>query len=77
MKADNMGIATSQGFPDALSGAAFCGKNKAVLLLADDKALLNSEFAKAYKNTIETAYVFGGQNAVGANTWNALVNSLK
>ena len=77
MNADNMGVATSQNYPDALAGAALCGYKNSVLILADDKAMDNASFPKTYKSKIQTAYVFGGTSAVGNKTWNALVASTK
>ena len=77
LSADKMGVATSQNFPDALAGAAFCGNNNAVLVLADDNAMDNTSFPKTYKSTIKTGYIFGGEFAVGVKTWNALVASVK
>lgn len=76
LSANRMGVATSQNFPDALGGAALCGYNKSVLVLADDKASLNSSFPSPYKSAISRAYVFGGKSAVGIKTWNALVRSV-
>ena len=70
---NKMGVATSQNFPDALAGAAFCGHNNSVLILADDKAIANATFPARYKDQISIAYVFGGESAVGMRTWNALV----
>lgn len=77
MTANNMGVATSQSFPDALTGAAFCGHNNSVLVLADDRAMENASFPTLYKASIQRAFVFGGESAVGINTWNALVDSVK
>ena len=72
-----MGVATSQNYPDALAGAALCGHNKAVLVLADDKATANTSFPKAYKGSIIKGYVFGGTSAVGKKTMNMLNNAVK
>ena len=77
MTANKMGVASSQTYPDALAGAALCGINKSVLVLADDKALDNGSFPKAYKAQIKKGYVFGGESAVGKKTWTALNNSTK
>ena len=70
---DKMGIATSQNYPDALAGAALCGKNRSVLLLADDKAMAGVSFPAKYKSDINRAYVFGGTFAVGIKTFTHLV----
>ena len=77
MSADQMGVATSQNYPDALAGAAFCGVKNSVLILADDKATANTSFPTAYKNKITKGYVFGGTSAVGERTVNMLDNALK
>ena len=77
MTANKMGVATSQNYPDALAGAALCGYNKSVLVLADDNAMTNASFPKLYKNNISQGYVFGGELAVGRKTFEALENSLK
>ena len=73
MSADNMGVATSQNYPDALAGAAFCGHKNSVLVLADDKAMKNANFPANYKDTITKGYVFGGSFAVGVKTFTYLV----
>ena len=77
MNIDGMGVATSQNYPDALAGAAFCGHKGAVLVLADDKASTNASFAKAYKNDFKTGYVFGGESAVGKKTMQLLNKAVK
>ena len=59
----NMAYATSQDFPDALAGAALCGRNKSVLLLCDDRASGNLVFSTQNKAGIEQGYVFGGKLA--------------
>ncbi len=77
LSANRMGVATSQNFPDALGGAALCGHNKSILVLADDKANLNATFPALYKSVIRQGYVFGGPSAVGVSTWNTLVTSVE
>lgn len=72
MAANKMGVATSQNYPDALAGAALCGRNHAVLLLADDKAMGNTSFPKRYKDVFANGYIFGGTAAVGNKTLKAL-----
>lgn len=76
LSANKMGVATSQNYPDALAGAALCGFNNAVLVLADDKAMTNTTFPTPYKSSIKTAYVFGGKSAVGDKTLNQLKASV-
>ena len=68
VEVNQMGVATSQNYPDALAGAAFCGHNNAVLVLADDKALKNAYFPTGYKSRIKRGYIFGGTAAVGNTT---------
>ena len=77
MSADQMGVATSQNYPDALAGAAFCGSKNSVLILADDKATANTSFPAAYKNNITKGYIFGGPSAVGEKTVKMLTDALK
>ena len=69
---NNMGVATSQNYPDALAGAAFCGFKRSVLILADDKATQNTSFPADYAGTIKKGFVFGGETAVGKKTLNLL-----
>ncbi len=75
LSANKMGVATSQNYPDALAGAALCGHNRSILVLADDKAMGNASFPSAYRDVIETGYVFGGKFAVGDKTMDALNRS--
>ena len=77
MTANNMGVATSQNYPDALAGAAFCGLYNSVLVLADDKATYNTKFPKPYKDKMYYGYVFGGESAVGKKTWDLLEESTR
>ena len=70
MSVKNMGVATAQGYWDALTGAALCGKNNAVLTLADDKGHYDAcSFATSQRRTMGSALVFGGAAAVGATTF--------
>lgn len=67
MGLSNMGVATGQGFHDALAGAALCGKKGSVLVLADER---NSEAALKYlgkdaQSVVIHGYIFGGEAAVG------------
>jgi putative cell wall-binding protein len=68
----SMAFATSQNFPDALAGAAFCGKRKSVLLLCDDKAADNLGFATEHASGIRTGYVFGGDLAFSEDLFDKL-----
>lgn len=73
MSTSNLSVACGANFPDALAGAAFCGKNNSVLLLADSTNTSNvSGFIAQNKASITSGYVFGGEAAVSANVWNML-----
>ncbi len=73
-----MGVATTNGYWDALSGAALCGLNGSVLVLAGDaNAHSISGFVKTHATEIGAAYVFGGEAAIDAATYQALQNAVK
>ena len=73
MACARMGVATTNGYWDALSGAALCGLNDSVLVLAGDAdAHSISGFVQSHKSEIVTAYVFGGEAALDSATYNAL-----
>ena len=66
MSTDKMGVATINGYWDALTGAALCGKNHSVLVLADDyKTQAVDQIMKPNKDSIRSYYIFGGERAVG------------
>ena len=73
MSANNMAIATGWGYTDALAGAALCGKQNSVMVLADNtnQTAINDVVA-ANKQSIKNYYIFGGTSAVGENATNAL-----
>lgn len=65
MTADRMGVATTGGYWDALTGAALCGRNGSVLALVnDDEAAQVSTFVGNHAGSMRTGYVFGGSAAV-------------
>ena len=73
MSADNVGVATTNGYWDALSGAPFCGKLGSVIVLVDgERASTISGFVKSHASDIADVYVFGGPAAVSVPTRNAL-----
>ena len=74
---NGMGVATSQNYPDALAGAALCGHNNSVLVLADDKAMKNTSFPAPYKEDFDKGYVFGGTLAVSDKVLEALTAAVK
>ena len=69
----NMAFATSLNFPDALGGAALCGKNASVLLLCNEGADGNLSFATERVAGIDTGYVFGGTYAFSERLYDRLL----
>ena len=68
MSASGIGVATAGGYWDALCGAALCGKNNAVMVLADEgHAEAIGQVVAPNKTTMAKGYVFGGTAAVAAN----------
>ena len=69
MSANRLAVSTSSGWQDALTGAALCGRNDTVLLLASDENLSAVDgFVSAHASEVSRAYVFGGEAAVSAAT---------
>ena len=79
MRVDLMGIATQNGYWDALSGAALCGKLNSVLVLVDDVDNSPSVdgFVKKHADRINKAWVFGGKFAVNEAVFEALKAAVK
>lgn len=73
MAPDGMGVATTGGYWDALSGAALCGEQNSVLILVDGP-LASSISSVAGGYYIKSGHVFGGPAAVAHSTFNSLVN---
>lgn len=69
MSADGMAVATSNGYWDALTGAALCGSRGSVLVLASDSnhSAIDT-VAGRYASAVSVAYVFGGPAAVSEGT---------
>ena len=66
LEADGIGVACGTGYWDALTGAALCGKNKSVLVLADDNNYSAAvSVMNDYSNEISKGYLFGGTESVG------------
>ena len=64
---NNMAVATGRNFPDALAGAALCGKQRAVLCLVDDTQEGNvciDGVIRPNKDSIAQGYFFGGDAVV-------------
>lgn len=73
MNANNVGVATGWGFADALSGAALCGKNNSVLLLADaSNVRAVKDVIEPHKSDITNAYIFGGEQVVASTVYEAI-----
>ena len=74
---NNLCVSTGQNWLDALAGAALCGKNKSVMLLADSKTSKSNSsnaeaFCKKYKDKIDNAWVLGGPKAVQEGVYDKL-----
>ena len=77
MSANLMGVATTNGYWDALSGSAFCGKKHSVIVLVNSP---NCHSIKSFmflnSARVRQAYVFGGVMAVAQTTFEAARRSL-
>lgn len=71
--AKHVAIATGKNFPDALAGAALCGKNKSLLLLVKDEKSPTLDRI-GHDSYIETGYVLGGEGAVSASLYDVIVS---
>ncbi len=77
MGCDKMGVATTNGYWDALSGAPLCGLNNSVLVLAGDSTSSSiSGFMAKNKDRIGASYVFGGEAALDASTYQAIQDAI-
>ena len=73
MSANNLGVATGWGYADALSGAALCGQNNSIMLLADDGNQTTVKgVVKDNKEKISNMFIFGGDKVVGGKAVDAL-----
>ena len=73
LSASTVGVATTRTFPDALSGAALCGRGGGVMVLAADESSASvARFVPAHASEIEAGYVFGGSAVVSRATFEAL-----
>ena len=65
MSPKNLGIATMNGYWDALTGAALCGLNNSPLVLAEDESSASiTGFTKMTAGGIDQGYIFGGEAAL-------------
>lgn len=72
-----MGIATTNGYWDALAGAPLCGLNDSVLVLAGDASSHSiAGFVQSHKAQVGICYVFGGEAALDAATYQALQDAV-
>ncbi len=75
---NRMGVATMNGYWDALSAAALCGKNDTVVVLAaDDASSSISGFMKDNAEKIASCFVFGGEAAIDPSTYDAIKAALR
>ena len=73
MAADGMGVATSSGYWDALAGAAFCGRNNAVIVLVDGPSSNSiTGFISDNASSVDEGFIFGGFAAISQTTEIAL-----
>ena len=77
MTAAHMGVATGKSYYDALTGAALCGKNNSILVLADDgNSSTVDNVVKPHRGELQkNCYVFGGPSAIQPTVWNKIVSS--
>ena len=67
--ADGLGVATTNGYWDALAGASFCGMRDSVAVLVDGpQAASIPGFVAQHADDIADVYVFGGASAVSEQT---------
>ena len=83
------GVADGNGYWDALTGAALCGKRQAALLLVphDGAAYEGGSFSydllcidtvlKTHADKVDAGYVFGGESSVPVSTFDALKAATK
>lgn len=73
MSVNNLGVATGWGYADALSGAALCGQNNSIMVLADDGNQTTVKgVVKDNKEKISNMFIFGGDKVVGGKAVDAL-----
>ena len=73
LSAANVGVATVNGYWDALAAAPFCGRMNAVMVLAGspgDSSI--REFLSRRSDDVDNAYVFGGEAAISNATYQAI-----
>lgn len=74
MTVDKMAVATGITHYDALAGAALCGKDNSVLVIASDyNRICLTDFVAKNRNSVSAGRVFGGELAVSKTTWLTLL----
>ena len=69
LSVEGIGVACGTGYWDALTGAALCGMNGSVLVLADDYNYSTAVcIINEYSGTFAQGYLFGGTDSVGVMT---------
>lgn len=80
MKADKLAVATGANFPDALAGAALCGKNRSVILLVADNSTGRGHikgFLDTNKKKMNKGYALGSSAVVSDALLTYIKNSCK
>lgn len=74
MSCDGLAVATSGGYWDALTGAAFCGSRGSVLVLAGSGTYAAVDaILGEHRAAVSHGYVFGGSSAVPSLTYQHLL----
>lgn len=77
MSLDGCVFATGSNFPDALAAGPVAGKNKSLVLLVDgNENYPNDIINKSVVGNVSSAYIAGGESAVGAGTANSLARMM-
>ncbi len=73
LSANNVGVATADGYYDALSASAFCGKlNSVLVLVANKDSATIRDFVSPWYRSISVGWVFGGKVAIADLTYRQL-----
>lgn len=76
MTVSKMALATGTGYYDALAGAALCGRNNSVLVIASDyNRVCITDLIAQNRGAVSQGLVLGGEIAISSSTWNALLRS--
>ena len=75
MSANFMGVATTSGYWDALTGGPLCGLRGGVLVLASPANTNAAGLSASYKDQMLRGYVLGGRGALPDEVMSAFVAS--